>query len=65
MHANSRAAREFSSGWRKAIDADSRAAARACRARDRLSTRILHDSGKFRECWFILELQSSLYSDSV
>ena len=44
---NSRAAREFSSGWRKSTDANSRAYARAHRARDRLSIRILHDSEKF------------------
>ena len=44
---NSRAAREFSSGWRKSTDANSRACARARHARDRLSIRILRDSEKF------------------
>ena len=41
---NSRAAREFSSGWRKSTDANSRACARARHARDRVCTGILYDS---------------------
>ena len=41
---NSRAAREFSSGWKKSTDANSRAYARARHARDRVCTGIPYDS---------------------
>ena len=41
---NSRAAREFSSGWRKSTDANSRPCARARHARDRVCTGIPYDS---------------------